>query len=81
MIALSSSLLTKRERLALRYFFFNPIPDGLFRGCSRMGGEQKDPLPKICHTYPTMMKLGTVRPYLEKIKKIYELRDISRKFC
>ena len=24
------------------------------------GGEQKDPLPKICHTYPTMTKLGTV---------------------
>ena len=26
-------------------------------------------LPKICHTYPTMMKLGTVRPYLKKIQK------------
>ena len=23
-------------------------------------------LPKICHTYPTMMKLGTVIPYLKK---------------
>ena len=28
-------------------------------------------LPKICHTYPTMMKLGTVRPYLKKIQKMY----------
>ena len=38
----------------------NPIQDGHFWGCSRMGGgEQKDPLPKICHTYPTTMKLGS----------------------
>ena len=22
---------------------------------------------KICHTYPTMMKLGTVIPYLKKV--------------
>ena len=27
----------------------NPIQDGLFRGCSRMGGK-KVPHPKICHT-------------------------------
>ena len=38
---------------------------------------QKTPLPKICHTYPTMMKLGTVIPYLEKIYKIYESRYAS----
>ena len=25
--------------------------------------------PKICHTYPTTMKLGTVIPYLKKIQK------------
>ena len=30
------------------------------------------PLAKICHTYPTMMKLGTVIP-LKKIQKMYEL--------
>ena len=29
----------------------------------------------LCHTYPTMMKLGTVIPYLKKIQKLYELRD------
>ena len=39
------------------------------------GGGQKVPLPKICHTHPTMMKLGTVIPYLKKIQKIYESRD------
>ena len=33
------------------------------------GGAKRAPLPKICHTYPTMMKLGTVIPYLKKIKK------------
>ena len=25
------------------------------------------PLPKICHTYATVMKLGTVIPYPKKI--------------
>ena len=50
---------------------FNSIQDGLFRGCSRMGWGrgQKGPLPKICHTYPTMMELGTVIPYSKKIQK------------
>ena len=42
---------------------FNPIQDGLFRGCSRMMGggvkSKKAPLPKICHTYPTMMKIDS----------------------
>ena len=49
----------------------NLIQDGLFRGCSRMWGVFLPPLPKICHTYPTMMKLfyGTVIPYLRKIQK------------
>ena len=42
--------------------FINPIQDGHFWGCSRMGGRQKDPLPKIFHTYPKMTKLGTVIP-------------------
>ena len=46
----------------------NPIQDGPFRGCSRMGGGKKASLPKICH-YPTIMKLSTVIPYLKKIKK------------
>ena len=37
--------------------------------------------PKICHTYPTIMKLGTVVPYLRKIKKIYESLDTPHEFC
>ena len=47
----------------------------LFGGCYAWEG-QKGPVAKICHIYPAMMKLGTVIPYLKKIQKIYESRDI-----
>ena len=40
----------------------NPIQDGLFWGCSRTEGTFSEPLPKICHAYPTMTKLGTAIP-------------------
>ena len=56
-------------------YSINSIQDGLFRGYSRMREQKGPPLPKICHKYPTMMKLGTVIPYLKKIQKIYESRD------
>ena len=59
----------------------NPIQDGLFWGSSRMGGNKKAPLPKICYTYPTIMKLGTVTPYPKKIRKINESRDTPLDFC
>ena len=45
------------------------------RGC------KKAPHPKICHTYLTMMKLGTVIPYLKKVQKTYESLDTSIEFC
>ena len=45
------------------------------------GGKKTSPLPKIYHTYPTMMKIGTVVPYPKKIQKIYESRDIPLDFC
>ena len=38
---------------------FNPIKDGPF-WATQGWGDKKIPLPKICHTYPAMMKLGTV---------------------
>ena len=42
-------------------FSFNPIQDGLFWSCLRIWGRGfLAPVPKICHTYPTMMKFGTV---------------------
>ena len=58
----------------------NPIQDGPFRGKSWMG-RQNFPLPKICHTYPTFMKLGTIMLYVNKIQKIYESRDTTLEFC
>ena len=42
---------------------------------------KKAPIPKICYTCPTMMKLGTVIPYLKKIQKIYKSRDTTLEFC
>ena len=45
------------------------------------GRGQKGPLPKICHTYPAMMKFGTIIPYPKNIKKIYESRDTPIEFC
>ena len=66
----------------LEHIEINSIQDGHFRGCSRMGrGAKRPPLPKICHTYPTMMKLGIVIPYLKKTQKIYESRDTPPDFC
>ena len=40
-------------------------------------GAKRPALPKLCHTYPAMMKLGTVIPYLKMIQKIYESRDTT----
>ena len=53
---------------------------GLLGAAHGIGGA-KGPLPKICHAYPTMMKLGTAKPYPKKIQKIYESRDTLLEFC
>ena len=58
----------------------NPIQDGPFRGCSRMG-SQKGPLSKICHIYPTLMKIDTVISSLNKIQKIHKSLDTLLEFC
>ena len=44
-------------------------------------GGKKAPLPKICRIYPTMIKLGTVIPYLKNIQKLYESRDTTPESC
>ena len=49
---------------------FNPIQDGPFGGCS-----------EICHTHPTLMKLGTVIAYLREIQKLHESLDTPLDFC
>ena len=44
---------------------------GIFGAAHGWGvGGGGGPLPKVCHTYPTIMKLGTVIPYLKEIQKI-----------
>ena len=44
-------------------------------------GGPLSPLPKICDTYPAMMKFSTIIPYLKKIQIIYESRDTTLEFC
>ena len=69
-----SNLICNSKYSFYEYCNINPIQDGISRGCSEMRG-QKGPLYKICRTYPIMMKLGTVVPYLEKTQKSYKSRD------
>ena len=49
------------------WVFSGPLTD--------MGGGGRQKAPKICHIYPTMMKLGSVIPYLKNIQQLYESRD------
>ena len=62
-------------------FSINPIQDGPFRDCLQIGEGPKKTLSKICHIYPTKMKLGTIIPYLKKTQKVYESRDVPHEFC
>ena len=52
-----------------------------FFGAPHGWGEFRPPLDKICRTYPTTMKLGTVIPYPKKIQKIYKSRDTPLELC
>ena len=36
---------------------------------------------KICRTYPDVIKLETVIPYLKKIQNIYKSGNTSLEFC
>ena len=71
------------ERELQKIWKVNPIQDGRFWDCSRIGGGGAfwPPFPKICHTYTTIMKPGTVIHYLRKIQKMYKSRDTSLDFC
>ena len=53
---------------------------GLFGAAHGWGVRQKGPLPKICHTYLTMMKPGTVIPYIKEIQNTCKSRDTSPRF-
>ena len=53
-----------------------PYSGWVFSGLlTDMGGGGRQKAPKICHIYPTMMKLGSVIPYLKNIQQLYESRD------
>ena len=54
---------------------------GFFGAAHGLGGAFWPTLPKIYHTHPAMMKLGTVIPYVRKIQKMYKSRDIFLEFC
>ena len=54
---------------------------GIFGAAHGWRRPKRCPLVKICHTYPVMMKLDTVIPYLKKIQKIYQSRDTYPEFC
>ena len=54
---------------------------GLFGAAQGWGGGVKsNPLPKICHTNRTNMKLDTVVPYLKKTQKRHESPDTPLEF-
>ena len=65
---------------SLEWACLNPIQDGIFGAAHGLGGGKKIALPKICPTYPTMMKLDTVTLYLNKIQKTYKSRDTHLQF-
>ena len=57
---------------------------GFFEAAHGWGGGvrvKRSPFPKICQTYPIMMKLGTVIPYLMKTPQKYESRDTPLELC
>ena len=56
-------------------------------GCGEVGGgegrgqeEERFALLKKYRTYPAITNVGTIIPFLKKIQKIYESRDIPLSF-
>ena len=60
---------------------------GTTRGMEGGGGAKRALLPNICHTYPTVMKLGTVIVHVNHVTNPFISADISifsseiSKFC
>ena len=74
-------LLAPQEHVASTANIINSIQEWALSWLLTDDGGKKAPLPKICHTYLTMMKLATVIPYLKEIQKVYESRDKPPEFC
>ena len=71
-----------------KYFFCSSYSYWVFLGLLTDRGAKMPPpppppptVPKICHTYPTTMKLNTAIPYLTKIQNIHKARETPNKFC
>ena len=76
------SLLADRHYSKLSSYVISTYSGWAFFGMFPDGGDLFGPhLPKICHTYPTMIKPGTAIPYPKKIQKIYKSCDTSLEFC
>ena len=77
-----AALLRLLVRSICSYLYLTLFRMGFFRAAHGWGwgGKNATAHPKICHTYPTMMKLGTVIPYPKKIQKIHEPRDTPLEF-
>ena len=74
--------LTKVICHELAEWFLSLFRMGIFGAAHGWGPKRPlPPLPKICHTYPSMVKLGTVIPYLKKIQKLYKSCDTPTEFC
>ena len=69
-----------KKGLALPSRCLNILRIGVF-GAAHGWWRGESPLPKVTHTYPTIIKLGTVITYLKKIQKTYNSRDIPFDFC
>ena len=56
---------------------------GFYRAAHGWGEwwQKGNPLPKICWTYPTMLKLGTVNTLANEDQKRYGSRNTRLKFC
>ena len=53
----------------------------LFMAVHDRGRGKKTFFPKIFQIYSTMVKLGTVIPYLKKMQQIFKSRGMSLEFC
>ena len=80
-IEVFSRILTNMSKQKLAISKLTLFRMGLFGAAHGWEGGQKIPLPEIFHTYPAVIKLGTVIPYLKKVQKIYKLRDTPLEFC
>ena len=67
-------MIKRTQNKAPQIISFNPIQDGYFRACSRMGEDQKAPPPSLKSVTHILQWCNLAQLYLNlnKIQKIYE---------